>query len=73
MYYEAYGDDSLIREYYPNMLACVDYLGTRADGNLIDFGLGDWYDYGDFVQASRATRLSDLSHRLIITWIFSTS
>ncbi|WP_289752946.1 alpha-L-rhamnosidase [uncultured Duncaniella sp.] len=48
MYYEAYGDDSLIREYYPNMLAYVDYLGTRADGNLIDFGLGDWYDYGDF-------------------------
>lgn len=48
MYYETYGDDSLIREYYPNMTAYVDYLGTRADGNLIDFGLGDWYDYGDF-------------------------
>lgn len=48
MYYERYGDDSLIREYYPNMRAYVDYLGTRADDNLIDFGLGDWYDYGDF-------------------------
>lgn len=48
MYYETYGDDSLIREYYPNMRAYVDYLGTRAEDNLIDFGLGDWYDYGDF-------------------------
>ncbi len=48
MYYETYGDDSLIRDYYPQMKAYVDYLGTRADGNLIDFGLGDWYDYGDF-------------------------
>lgn len=47
-YYDAYGDDTLIREYYPNMKRYVDYLGTRADGNLIDFGLGDWYDYGDF-------------------------
>lgn len=47
-YYEAYGDDSLIREYYPNMKRYVDYLGTRAEGDLIDFGLGDWYDYGDF-------------------------
>ncbi len=47
-YYEVYGDDCLIREYYPQMKAYVDYLGTRAEGNLIDFGLGDWYDYGDF-------------------------
>lgn len=47
-YFETYGDDSLIREYYPRMRAHVDYLGSRAEGNLIDFGLGDWYDYGDF-------------------------
>lgn len=49
MYYITYGDDSLLREYYPDMRAYVDYLGTRADEDgLIDFGLGDWYDYGDF-------------------------
>lgn len=49
MYYETYGDDSLLREYYPEMKAYVDYLTTRADSTgLIDFGLGDWYDYGDF-------------------------
>ncbi|WP_417008821.1 glycoside hydrolase family 78 protein [Bacteroides congonensis] len=48
MYYEAYGDDSLIRKYYSNMRRYVDYLKTRADNNILSFGLGDWYDYGDF-------------------------
>jgi len=48
MYYETYGDDRLIRQYYPVMRRWVDYLTSRAEGNLIDFGLGDWYDYGDF-------------------------
>lgn len=49
MYYETYGDDSLIREYYPNMVHYADYLASRAENNLLDFGLGDWYDYGDFI------------------------
>lgn len=48
MYYETYGDDSLIRHYYRRMRAYVDYLSGRSDGRLVDFGLGDWYDYGDF-------------------------
>lgn len=48
MYYETYGDDSLIRKYYPNMRRYVDYLNTRADNGILSFGLGDWYDYGDF-------------------------
>ena len=45
MYYETYGDDSLIREYYPNMRRYVDYLTSRAENHIVDFGLGDWYDY----------------------------
>lgn len=48
MYYEYYGDDSLLRKYYPDMKAYAGYLDTKATDNLIDFGLGDWYDYGDF-------------------------
>lgn len=48
MYRMAYGDDSLIRQYYPAMRRYVDYLTTRADNNILSFGLGDWYDYGDF-------------------------
>lgn len=45
MYYETYGDDSLIKRYYPNMRRYVDYLTSRAVDHIIDFGLGDWYDY----------------------------
>lgn len=48
MYYETYGDDRLIHQYYPVMRRWVDYLTARSEGHLIDFGLGDWYDYGDF-------------------------
>lgn len=47
-YYATYGDDRPIRDCYPQMRRWVDYLGSRAEGHLIDFGLGDWYDYGDF-------------------------
>lgn len=48
MYYNAYGDDSLIKKYYHRMRAYVDYLTSRADNHIVSFGLGDWYDYGDF-------------------------
>ena len=48
MYYDFYGDDSLIHTYYKNMSRYVDYLATRAEGHILSFGLGDWYDYGNF-------------------------
>lgn len=48
MYYEWTGDDSLIRKYYANMRRYTDYLATRANNHILSFGLGDWYDYGDF-------------------------
>lgn len=46
MYYEYYGDDSLLKEYYPVMKKYVDYLGTKATDHIVSHGLGDWYDYG---------------------------
>ncbi|WP_291546139.1 alpha-L-rhamnosidase [Bacteroides sp.] len=48
MYEAAYGDDSLIKKYYQSMRRYVDYLTTRADSSIVSFGLGDWYDYGNF-------------------------
>lgn len=48
MYYAAYGDDSLIRLYYANMRRYVDYLSSRAQDYILDYGLGDWYDYGNY-------------------------
>nr|WP_244534315.1 glycoside hydrolase family 78 protein [Flavobacterium fluvii] len=46
MYYEYYGDASLIEKYYPVMKRYVDYLGTKATSHIVSHGLGDWYDYG---------------------------
>ncbi|WP_244307391.1 glycoside hydrolase family 78 protein [Flavobacterium fluviatile] len=46
MYYEYYGDASLIEKYYPVMKRYVDYLGTKATNHILSHGLGDWYDYG---------------------------
>lgn len=47
MYYNYYGDSSLITEYYPVMKKYIDYLTSTAEGHIVDHGLGDWYDYGD--------------------------
>ena len=42
--YRWYGDDTLVRRHYPAMQRYIDYLGTRADNNIVAYGLGDWFD-----------------------------
>lgn len=44
--YKWYGDRSLLEECYPQMKRYVEYLGTRAEGHIVAYGLGDWYDLG---------------------------
>lgn len=46
MYYDQYGDSTLITDNYESMRRYVDYLTTRADNGIVSHGLGDWYDYG---------------------------
>ena len=41
-----YGDKSILEEAMPMMQKYVVYLGTKATGNILSHGLGDWYDYG---------------------------
>lgn len=45
MYYEYYGDNSLIIKYYDVMKRYVDYLSSTASENIVSHGLGDWYDF----------------------------
>ncbi len=45
MYYEFYGDSSLIVEYYDVMKKYVNYLSSTATNHILSHGLGDWYDY----------------------------
>lgn len=48
MYYEYYGDSSLIVNNYQTMRRWVDYMTSQATNHVLSFGLGDWYDYGNF-------------------------
>lgn len=44
--YRWYGDKSVIEKHYPAMKRYIDYLSSRADGNIVAYGLGDWFDIG---------------------------
>lgn len=43
--YRQYGDPKILRDAWPAMQLYADYLASRAQDHIIDFGLGDWYDY----------------------------
>ena len=59
MYYDHYGDSTLIVNNYVAMKRYVDYLTSRAKDGILDFGLGDWYDYGPWKSGfSRNTPVS---------------
>ncbi|MDE3199776.1 MAG: family 78 glycoside hydrolase catalytic domain [Acidobacteriota bacterium] len=44
--YQFTGDEEPLRTHYESMKRYVGYLRSRAQGHLLDFGLGDWYDIG---------------------------
>lgn len=46
MYYDFYGDSTLIIRNYSAMKRYADYLESRATDGIVNHGLGDWYDYG---------------------------
>jgi hypothetical protein len=44
--YKWYGDEAILKEAYPMMKKYVVYLKNKSASNILDYGLGDWYDYG---------------------------
>lgn len=44
--YKWYGDEKILKKAYPMMKRYVDYLQGKSQGNLLDHGLGDWFDLG---------------------------
>jgi len=44
--YRRYGDLDALRAHYSMMRGYVDYLTSRSQDGIVDFGLGDWYDIG---------------------------
>lgn len=44
--YRWYGDKEILKKAYPMMKRYVEYLNGMAQENILDYGLGDWYDLG---------------------------
>ena len=44
--YRFTGDDRTLREAYPSMQRYVEYLQSKSEGGLLNYGLGDWFDIG---------------------------
>jgi hypothetical protein len=44
--YQFYGDRTLLRDHYTSMQRYVAYLHSQVKGNLLTYGLGDWFDIG---------------------------
>ena len=44
--YEYYQDLGALSRNYANIKRYVSYLGTKASGYILNYGLGDWYDLG---------------------------
>lgn len=45
-HYITYGDKGPIIRYYDEMKRYADYLFSRANNGIVDYGLGDWFDIG---------------------------
>ena len=44
--YKSYGDIRTIDKAYPMMTKYAKYLEQKAEGNILNYGLGDWLDVG---------------------------
>lgn len=44
--YKWYGDKEVLQRAYPMMKRYVKYLQTKTEDNIVNYGLGDWYDLG---------------------------
>jgi hypothetical protein len=44
--YQWYGDKTVMQDAWPMMTKYVAYLKSKAAGNILSYGLGDWYDLG---------------------------
>lgn len=74
MYYEFYGDDSLLKQHYAVMKKYVDYLTATSKNYIVSHGLGDWYDYGEHAAGyskNSPIALSATSHYYYATHLFA--
>lgn len=46
------GETKLFEQYYDCMTAYMNYLQSKANGHILDFGLGDWFAIGEDTPAT---------------------
>jgi hypothetical protein len=44
--YTWYGDKNIVLQAYPMMKKYVAYLKSKSNNYILNYGLGDWFDYG---------------------------
>ena len=44
--YQFYGDIEILRDHYISMVRYADYLRSKLQDGMLNYGLGDWYDIG---------------------------
>jgi alpha-L-rhamnosidase len=44
--YNWYRDKDILEKAYPMMKKYVAYLESKSNNHILDYGLGDWFDYG---------------------------
>lgn len=74
MYYQFYGDSTLIEQYYNVMKQYVDYLTLKSTGHIVSHGLGDWYDYGEHragFSMNSPIEISATAHYYYVTHLFA--
>lgn len=74
MYYQFYGDQTLLSKYYDVMKHYVDYLSSTATDHIVSHGLGDWYDYGEHragFSKNSPVEVSATAHYYYFAHIFS--
>ena len=56
--YRFYGDKSSLQSNYPSMKRYVSYLSSKAQDNIVAYGLGDWLDLSpDYDESHQLTSL----------------
>ncbi len=65
--YQMYGDDQPLVAHYANMKRYEAYLASKASGNIISYGLGDWYDVGPAAPGN--SQLTSAGVTATATWL----
>lgn len=66
--YQMYGERAVLDDHYAEMKRYEAYLASQAKGNLLSYGLGDWYDVAPGANPGRS-KLTSAGVTATVTWL----